>query len=125
MDPVRRWQVATAVTAIAGLGLGAAALTDNPAQEVAPIELELVTSRELPVAPPQELFDRADIVSAEVREDHVGSSASSAVTATSVASADEPAPEVEQEPAPTTPQADDSDDSPDSVDSDDSDDSDD
>jgi hypothetical protein len=75
MDRTRRWQVATAVTALAGLGIASASLSGSTEQPVAPIVLDHAVSNTPNVVPIPDLSstfeDRADIVSAEVREDMV------------------------------------------------------
>jgi hypothetical protein len=75
MDRTRRWQVATAVTALAGLGIASASLSGSTEQPVAPIVLDHAASDAPSVVPtpdpPSILDDRADIVSADVREDVV------------------------------------------------------
>jgi hypothetical protein len=102
MDTTRRWQVATAVTALAGLGLGAAALSGSTTDPVAPIVLDEAGSVTFDVVPsPSSSSDReASIVSAEVREDVV-----SPPTPISLDSPDEapsPTPSTGRSPAPST-----------------------
>ena len=73
MDTPRRWQVASIATAVAGLGLGSLLVGRSPSIEVAPIDLDAVSSA---TATEERSLDRpipdpAEIVTPQVREHRI------------------------------------------------------
>lgn|GEM_PF-2684037 len=71
MDTPRRWQVASLVTAVAGLGLGGLMVGRSPVVEVAPIHLDATTSISPDERPSLDrpVPDTDEIVPPRIRED--------------------------------------------------------
>lgn len=101
MDPARRWQVASVVTAAASIGLGAFALQRPSSAEVDPIDLDVIATQPLGTFDRPPLPSSADalIVTPDLRDrmptaPSAGSTTSpaNAVSATSTASPADPAP---------------------------------
>ncbi len=132
MDTARRWQVVSAVTAIAGLGVGSLLVGRTPSTPIEPIDLDLVVASTEPDRPIRDRpLSGTEIVPPLIREDQVEvpaprtpigrdtvgnpEVASLETPAASLASPAAPAPV----PAPTAPSDRDDLDSDDSVDSDD------
>ncbi|MEX2504353.1 MAG: hypothetical protein WD378_05850 [Egicoccus sp.] len=105
MDPARRWQVASMVTAAASIGVGAFALQRPSYTEVEPIDLDVigVQSGEVVDLPTLPLSPDTVIVAPDLLEQlptgPSPASTTSPVAATSVASTASPA---EPSPSPTT-----------------------
>jgi hypothetical protein len=59
MDAPRRWQVASAVTALAGLGLGGVLMSRPSIEDIEPIRLQVVSSPASPDAPATRSIDSA------------------------------------------------------------------
>ena len=90
MDVARRWQIATALTAVGGLGVGALALGDQPSEAVPSIELEVADAPAPALAPDRDDADpqeaSSEIVAPDVRS--LDDSPPSLGSPDSVASAD-------------------------------------